>query len=339
MATRRYYSSNAVDNTVSSAINSTSTTVTLSTSPVGYPGTYPFVVALDYNSASEELVLVTNASGNTLNITRGYGGTSSTAHNAGAVVRHVIIAQDLTDFQDHAAASSGVHGVTGAIIGTTDTQTLTNKTISGSSNTVTNISLTTGVTGTLPVANGGTGITSLGTGVATFLGTPTSANLAATVSDETGSGSLVFSTGPTISGPSISSPVITGTIAASGSTGSAGQLLSSTATGIAWVTAATNNFVINAQTGTTYTLVSADANNLVTASNAGAITVTVPPSVFTVGQSVNIVQLGAGQVTFAAGSGVTIYSTPGLKLRATYSIATVACIATNTFLLVGDLTA
>ena len=111
MATRRYYSSNAVDNTVSSAINSTSTTVTLSTSPVGYPGTYPFVVALDYNSASEELVLVTNASGNTLNITRGYGGTSSTAHNAGAVVRHVIIAQDLTDAQNHYAATTSVHGI------------------------------------------------------------------------------------------------------------------------------------------------------------------------------------------------------------------------------------
>ena len=80
-------------------------------------------------------------------------------------------------------------------------------------------------------------------------------------------------------------------------------------------------------------------NNLVTASNTGAITITIPASVFTVGQSVNVVQLGAGQVSFAAGSGATVYSTPGLKLRAQYSIATVACIATNTFLLVGDLTA
>lgn len=60
------------------------------------------------------------------------------------------------------------------------------------------IGLTTHVTGTLPVANGGTGITSLGTGVATWLGTPSSANLAAAVTDETGSGALVFGTAPTI---------------------------------------------------------------------------------------------------------------------------------------------
>ena len=62
------------------------------------------------------------------------------------------------------------------------------------------LSLTTKVTGVLPVVNGGTGITSFGTGVATFLGTPTSANLAAAVTNETGSGSLVFSSGPTFSG-------------------------------------------------------------------------------------------------------------------------------------------
>ena len=77
------------------------------------------------------------------------------------------------------------------------TQTLTNKTISGASNTITNVSLTSGVTGTLPVANGGTGITSLGAGVATWLGTPSSANLRSAMTDETGTGELVFSTTPT----------------------------------------------------------------------------------------------------------------------------------------------
>lgn len=54
--------------------------------------------------------------------------------------------------------------------------------------------------GTLAVANGGTGITSFGTGVATFLGTPSSANLAAALTDETGTGVAVFGTTPTLTG-------------------------------------------------------------------------------------------------------------------------------------------
>lgn len=54
------------------------------------------------------------------------------------------------------------------------------------------------LSGTVPVANGGTGITSFGTGVATFLGTPSSANLATAVTGETGSGALMFATSPTI---------------------------------------------------------------------------------------------------------------------------------------------
>ena len=68
------------------------------------------------------------------------------------------------------------------------------------------IGLTTHVSGTLPVANGGTGITSLGTGVATFLGTPSSSNLASAVTDETGSGSLVFATSPTLVTPVLGTP-------------------------------------------------------------------------------------------------------------------------------------
>jgi hypothetical protein len=68
------------------------------------------------------------------------------------------------------------------------------------STSTTFVNLATNVTGTLPVANGGTGITSFGTGVATWLGTPSSANLAAALTDETGSGLAVFSTTPTITG-------------------------------------------------------------------------------------------------------------------------------------------
>jgi hypothetical protein len=58
----------------------------------------------------------------------------------------------------------------------------------------------------LPVASGGTGITSFGTGVATFLGTPSSANLAAAVTDETGTGDLVFATSPTLVTPALGTP-------------------------------------------------------------------------------------------------------------------------------------
>jgi len=60
--------------------------------------------------------------------------------------------------------------------------------------------------GTLAVANGGTGITSFGSGVATFLGTPSSANLAAAVTDETGSGALVFATSPSLVTPVLGTP-------------------------------------------------------------------------------------------------------------------------------------
>ena len=62
------------------------------------------------------------------------------------------------------------------------------------------------LTSPVAVANGGTGLTSLGSGVATFLGTPSSANLAAAVSDETGSGALVFATSPTLVTPNLGTP-------------------------------------------------------------------------------------------------------------------------------------
>ena len=120
--------------------------------------------------------------------------------NAGKVLAVNAGATDVEFISSGGSGTVTSVGGTGTVNGITLTGTVTtsgNLTLGG---TLSGVSLTTQVSGTLPVANGGTGITSLGTGVATFLGTPTSANLAAAVTDETGSGALVFATSPTMSG-------------------------------------------------------------------------------------------------------------------------------------------
>jgi hypothetical protein len=99
---------------------------------------------------------------------------------------------------------------------------------------------------------------------------------------------------------------------------------------------------INAQTGTTYTTIAADAAaKLVTLTNASAITVTVAAGLYAVGEQINFAQLGAGQVTFQGDTGVTVVSTGATaatpKCRVQYSTATAICTASNTWLIVGDI--
>jgi hypothetical protein len=107
------------------------------------------------------------------------------------------------------------------------------------------------------------------------------------------------------------------------------------------LTAPLINLAFNAQTGTTYTLVATDSGKLVTTSNASAVTVTVPPSVFAAGEQINVQSIGVGLTSFAQGAGVTITSTGATAsaptLRARYSAATIICTASNVFTIVGDL--
>lgn len=99
---------------------------------------------------------------------------------------------------------------------------------------------------------------------------------------------------------------------------------------------------INTQTGTTYTLVLGDDGKMVTLSNASAITLTVPPNssvALPVGAEVDLAQLGAGQVTVAPGAGVTVSSFQSkLAIAGQYAGATLKKTATNTWLLLGGLT-
>jgi hypothetical protein len=91
-----------------------------------------------------------------------------------------------------------------------------------------------------------------------------------------------------------------------------------------------------------YTLALSDSTNMVEVNSASGVTITVPPNAsvaFPVGSYIDIFQKGAGQVTIAEGSGVTIYATPGKKLRTQYSNATLIKRDTNTWILAGDIVA
>jgi len=97
----------------------------------------------------------------------------------------------------------------------------------------------------------------------------------------------------------------------------------------------------NAQAAS-YTLVLADRNKLVEIGVGTANTLTVPPNSsadFPTGTHITVIQTGAGQCTVTAGAGVTINATPGLKLRAQWSGATLIKRAANTWVLIGDLSA
>ena len=126
--------------------------------------------------------------------------------------------------------------------------------------------------------------------------------------------------------------------------GTTGQVLSKasgTDLDFTWVEQDDTTLSFNAQTGTTYTLVASDSAKLVTTSNASAVTVTIPPSVFSTGNQINVQSIGVGLTSFAAGAGVTITSTGATAaapiLRARYSACTIICTGSNTFTVIGDL--
>jgi hypothetical protein len=171
-------------------------------------------------------------------------------------------------------------GGTGNVNGITLTGTVTssgNITLGG---TLSNVSLTTQVTGTLPAGNGGTGITSLGSGIATWLGTPSSTNLRSAVTDETGTGSLVFATSPTLVTPILGTPT-------------SGALTNCTADGTNAV--GYRNIPAIADKTTSYSLQTSDVGKVVGVGSGGSITI--PDATFAAGDAVLIFNNTAGDVT------------------------------------------
>lgn len=560
MPTTYKYSSRSQQTTLTGTLTSGATSATVVSASALLGGITvssgeKFTVVIDPDTALEEIVDVTAVSigSNSITIQRGIDGSSAQEHSAGAVVRHMAIGRDYREANTHLVASSGVHGLTGAVVGTTDEQTLTNKTIVAGSNTISGITSAMIADGTIvnadisasaaiaysklaltgaitssDIANdtivnadintaaaidktkiAGTAVTladsgsvtsamiadgtivnadinasaaigfskiaapaadfSMATYKITNLGTPTSntdastkayvdtsiANLidgapstldtlneiAAAINDTANfADTVVLKTGSTMSGalamgnnkitglatPTVSTDAATKgyidtvTVAPSNltgpitSVGSATSVAAQTGTGSTFVMqasptlttpvlgvatatsingttipssktlvvttdklnvhAATTSaelgsvitdksgsgvFVlnsspalynpkiqqaINAQTGTTYTLVLADHGKYITASNASAITITIPTNAsvaFQVGASIDLIQIGAGQVTVQGAGGVTVYSTGATaatpKTRVQYSAITLKKIDTDTWHAIGDI--
>ena len=126
--TTRKYSSRAQQTTLTSGIASGDVTMTVGSGANLMGGKTPtvgqtYTVVIDPDTALEEIVDVSNyTSGNSLTIARAIDGSTAVAHSAGAVVRHMIVGRDLTEANDHIEATTG-HGATGAVVGTTNTQT------------------------------------------------------------------------------------------------------------------------------------------------------------------------------------------------------------------------
>jgi hypothetical protein len=184
------------------------------------------------------------------------------------------------------------------------------------------------VAGTLAVANGGTGITSFGAGVAAWLGTPSSANLAAAVTGETGSGALVFGTSPTLSGTTLNGTTVYG-----GAVTPAANTVDSVGyTGVP----------VNSQSAA-YQLVASDAGKSIVhpISDNNARTFTIPANgtvPFPIGTTITFINL-INTVTIAITTD-TMYlvgaGTTGSRTLAAYGMATAVKVTATSWIISGN---
>jgi hypothetical protein len=235
-------------------------------------------------------------------------GALTTAHPTGNVGDAYVVGTNLYIWDDNnlnwynAGPFVGPTGPTGATGAT------------GAASTVTGPTGSTGPTGPSGGPTGPTGPTGTQgvTGPTGPQGATGPTGAASTVTGPTGGAGPTGPTGPSVTGPT-------------GPTGTAG----------AWDLAQT----VNTQTNT-YTLLLTDAGDLVKANRATSMSIVVPTNAaaaFSIGQRVDILQYGVGQVTVSGDTGVTVRFTPTNKLRAQYSTASLIKLGTDEWLLSGDL--
>jgi len=178
-------------------------------------------------------------------------------------------------------------------------------------------------------------------------GLSTSLGLKADLASPTFTGTVTIPAGASISGfAPLASPTFTGTNNVAALTASG--LITASASGVAFTDGTQTLEGVPSRTPilqktASYTLSAlTERDTLIEVANASATTITIPLNsavAFPVGTSIDILQTSTGQVTIAGDAGVTVNSTPGLKLRTQWSSATLFKRATNTWVVYGDLTA
>ena len=177
---RREYRGAATPTTLNTAITHSDTALSLANTtgwPTGASGS--FFIVVDPGKPNEEKILCSAQGSGIVSVAgggRGMDGTTASAHLAGAAVYPVWTATEADQANEHLASTSGVHGVASNLVGVSDAQVLSNKTISGSNNTLSNIAQAS-ITG-LSAA-----LTTLANDLATTTGTANSASTTANAAD------------------------------------------------------------------------------------------------------------------------------------------------------------
>jgi len=296
----RKFTTTSTATTLASGVNSTATSIVLATGTgaalmggvtLAAGNVDSFGVALDVDTQNEEIVWVTQVSGDTLTVVRAKAGTSGIAHTAGATVKHVFTGDDATFF------TTGTATADAAI----PKSTVTYK-------------------GDLLVGKARGLVARQGVGTDGFVLTADSTLTNGIKWSTAASGDVTLTGTQTLTNKTLTSPVLNDP-----------KL----------------NLSINANTATTYTFVLADNGKLVTSNNASAQTLSIPTNAsvaFPIGTQINVAWItGAGQPTInAVTSGTTTILSTGAtsaapKIRVANSVATCIKIATDTWLVTGDI--